>query len=88
VAGRDAEARGVMASIEERGREQYVSPQSFAILQLGLGRRQDALALLEKAADERSIEVLGFSGPLFDALHDEPRYRALVGRMGLTEAYW
>jgi hypothetical protein len=65
-----------------------VPPQQLAIVQVGLGNPQQAFTLLEMAYEEREIEVLGFSGPLFDLLHDDPRYRKLVDRMGLTDAYF
>jgi tetratricopeptide (TPR) repeat protein len=88
IAGRTADAQAVLASLTERSAHAYISPQSLAVVELGLGHREEALTLLEKAADERAIEVLGFSGPLFDILHDEPRYRALAERIGLADAYW
>jgi TolB-like protein/DNA-binding winged helix-turn-helix (wHTH) protein/Tfp pilus assembly protein PilF len=86
--GRSAEAEAVLHTLEERSQRHYLSPQSFAIVQLGLGHKDAALTLLGKACEQRSIDVLGFSGPLFDLLRDEPRYRELIGRMGLGEAYF
>jgi tetratricopeptide (TPR) repeat protein len=86
--GRSEEARAALRALQERSTREYVTPQSYAIVHLGLGHRPEALRLLEKACDERAIEVLGFSGPLFDVLHDDPRYRDLVGRMGLAAAYF
>jgi TolB-like protein/Flp pilus assembly protein TadD len=88
LAGRGAEARAILRSLEERSRRQFVTPQHLAVVHLGLGHRKEAIALLEKAGEQRAIEVLGFSGPLFDLLHDDPRYRELLGRMGLTDAYF
>jgi TolB-like protein/DNA-binding winged helix-turn-helix (wHTH) protein/Flp pilus assembly protein TadD len=86
--GRRPEALAALRALEQRSREQYVTPQHFAIVHLGLGHRKEAFAYLERAYEQRAIEVLGFSGPLFDLLHDDPRYRDLVGRMGLAEAYF
>ena len=86
--GRSADALAALRALEERSRQEYVSPQYFALVQLGLGHKTKAFALLEKACEQRAIEVLGFSGPLFDLLHDDPRYRDLLGRMGLAAAYF
>ena len=86
--GRTAEALAALHALEERSHEQYVSPQHFAIVHLGLGHRKEAFAYMDKACEQRAIEVLGFSGPLFDLLHDDARYRDLVARMGLAEAYF
>ena len=88
VTGRSAEALPALRALEWRSRQQYVTPQQFAVVHLGLGHKEEAFTLLDKAYEQRAIEVLGFSGPLFDLLHDEPRYRDLVGRMGLADAYF
>ncbi len=88
AAGRSAEARAALRGLEERSLRQYVSPQLFATVHLGLGHEKEAFTFLERAYEQRAIEVLGFSGPLFDRLHDDSRYRDLIGRMGLAEAYF
>jgi hypothetical protein len=68
---------------------QYVSPHRFAIVHLGLGEKDEALRSLDKAHDERAFEVLSLAGPVFDLLHDHPRFRDLLGRIGLarTQGY-
>ena len=86
--GRSAPALAALQSLEKRSREEFVSPQHFAIVHLGLGHQKEAFAYLERAFEQRAFELLGFSGPLFDLLHDDPRYRDLVGRMGLAEKYF
>ncbi|HEY2944851.1 MAG TPA: winged helix-turn-helix domain-containing protein [Vicinamibacteria bacterium] len=86
VGGRRREALAILAALEERSRRQYVSPQHFAIVQLGLGREEKAFALLEKAYEERAFEMLGFSGLLFDQLSDDPRFQDLLRRMRLPTA--
>jgi tetratricopeptide (TPR) repeat protein len=88
VTGRSADALAALRTLEERSRQQYVSPQSFATVHLGLGHKEEALTFLEKAYPQHAFDVLGFSGPLFDVLRDDPRYRDLVGRMGLAAAYF
>jgi serine/threonine protein kinase/tetratricopeptide (TPR) repeat protein len=50
------------------------------------GERNRALDYLEKAFSDREIEiVLCIRYPSFDPLRAEPRYKALVGRLGLPE---
>jgi TolB-like protein/DNA-binding winged helix-turn-helix (wHTH) protein/Flp pilus assembly protein TadD len=83
VSGRRKEALEVLASLEERARAGYVSPQHFAVVHLGLGDEDQAFAYLEKAYEERAFEVLGFSGPLFDHLKGDPRFQDLLRRMRL-----
>lgn len=89
VAGRRREALRILAELENVSKDRYVSPQSFAIVHLGLGQKDEALGRLEKAYDERAFEVLGFAGPVFELLHDHPRFRDLLRRIGLarTQGY-
>jgi TolB-like protein/DNA-binding winged helix-turn-helix (wHTH) protein/Flp pilus assembly protein TadD len=84
AAGRRPQAVKVLAELENLSQRHYVSPQSFAVVHLGLGQKQQTLGFLEKAYEERAFEILGFSGPLFDLLHNEPQFRDLLRRMGLA----
>jgi tetratricopeptide (TPR) repeat protein len=85
--GRPREALEILARLEKTSHESYVSPQSFAIVHLGLGHRDEAMAWLEKAYDARAFEVLGFSGPLFDRLSGDPQFQDLLRRMRLANLY-
>ena len=78
VSGRRRDALEVLARIETLARERYITPQSFAIVHLGLGHDDQAFAFLEKAYEERAFEVLGFSGPLYDRLNGDPRFQDLL----------
>jgi TolB-like protein/DNA-binding winged helix-turn-helix (wHTH) protein/tetratricopeptide (TPR) repeat protein len=84
IQGRRQEARRVLTELERRARNQYVSPQYFAVVHLGLGEQEQALLLLEKAYEERAFEVTGFSGLLAEILLDNPRFQQLLRRMGLA----
>ncbi|PYQ45484.1 MAG: hypothetical protein DMF77_04035 [Acidobacteria bacterium] len=86
VSGRRREALEIMARLETLSHERYVSPQGFAIIHLGLGNKEQAMAWLEKAYDARAFEVLGFSGPLFDRLSGDPQFQDLLRRMRLPTA--
>jgi TolB-like protein/DNA-binding winged helix-turn-helix (wHTH) protein/Flp pilus assembly protein TadD len=85
--GRPREALEILARLEKASHESFVSPQSFAIVHLGLGHRDEAMAWLEKAYDARAFEVLGFSGPLFDRLSGDPQFQDLLRRMRLANLY-
>ncbi len=82
VTGQKRQAQKVLAEMEKLSQQQYVSPQSFATVHLGLGNKEQTLAWLEKAYEERSL-LLAFSTEHFDPLRDEPRFQALLRRMGL-----
>ena len=63
----------------------YVSRHDLAIVSLSLGERQAALDWLEKAYEDRNWYMPWIHlEPRFDPLHSEPRFAALVRRMGLT----
>jgi tetratricopeptide (TPR) repeat protein len=86
VMGRRREAMEILERLEKRSQDRYVSPQSPAIIYLGLGDKDEAMAWLEKAYDARAFEVLGFSGPLFDRLSGDARFQDLLRRMRLPTA--
>ena len=71
-----------------QSKTQYVSPGELARYYGQLGDREQALDMLEKAYQWHTIEILFIQGdPAFDFLHGEPRYRALVEKVGLPPSY-
>jgi TolB-like protein/Tfp pilus assembly protein PilF len=84
MAGRRAEARAVLEGLRQPSSGRYVSPYSVALVYTGLGDRDQALAWLDKAYDERSdyMPYLGLE-PMLDPLRSDPRFGALVRRVGL-----
>jgi serine/threonine-protein kinase len=83
-AGQRAEAERLLAELERRGKDDYVSPVAFATLHLGLGNTARALDWTEKALEDRRgwLTYLNVN-PIMDPIRGEPRFRALVERMGL-----
>ena len=64
--------------------ELYVSPFGIALLKLELGDRAGALDALERAYEERDGFLVHLAvDPRLEPLHEEPRFRALVGNLGL-----
>jgi predicted Zn-dependent protease len=77
--GDAAGARQALDLLEGQGRVRYVTPVDPAIVLLGLGEREAALARLEAARDERDTWVPWLRcWPLFDELRGEPRFERLV----------
>jgi serine/threonine protein kinase/Tfp pilus assembly protein PilF len=67
--------------------KRYVSRHDLAIVSLSLGEREAALGWLEKAYEDRNWYMPWLHlEPRFDPLHSEPRFAALIRRMGLTSA--
>ena len=84
IAGQRAEARAMLEGLRQLSSSRYVSPYSVALVHAGLGDRGQALAWLDKAYDERSdyIAYLRLE-PMLDPLRSDPRFDALVRRVGL-----
>lgn len=85
LAGNKSEARKILEEITKRSRQQYVSPNYFALVYVGLGEKQQALEWLEKAYDLRAFELVTiYKWDEFSSLHSEPQFQDLLRRMGLT----
>ena len=83
-AGNVAEARKLLAELRAIPNGQYVSSYILATVHLSLGERQTALDLLERAYDEKSIDMLSIKvDPKVDALRGEPRFQEVVRRLGI-----
>ena len=86
VAGRRKDALRVLSEVEalRAAGPRYISPQEFAIIHMGLGDREKALALLDEAAAQRFAPVLYVGvDPLFDGLRGDARFADLLRRLNL-----
>jgi TolB-like protein/tetratricopeptide (TPR) repeat protein len=86
LSGRKREGTTILDGLLARMPQVYSSPFDIAVAYTGLGDRDRAFSWLEKAYEERvrpmpSIRV----NPLFDPLHSDPRFAALIQRMKLFE---
>jgi serine/threonine-protein kinase len=83
ITGDSAAARALLQELEDRAARGYVPTYEIAKLHLALGARGRALELLERAYGERSHSMV-FLGidPQLRALHGEPRFEALLTRVG------
>jgi eukaryotic-like serine/threonine-protein kinase len=86
VAGRHAEARRMLAQLQDIARRGYVSPVYIAKVHAGLGENAQALALLNQAFQQRSDQLTGLRvDPAFDHLRADPRFVDLLRRVGLAQ---
>lgn len=83
IGGRVAKARALLDTLHARAAQSYVPSYFFALLHAGLGERDQAFQWLERAYQERST-VLAYLriDPRLRPLHDDPRFGALVRRIG------
>ncbi len=85
LAGRKTDAENVLKELERWSKQSYVPAYNFAEVYVGLGDKENALAMLEKAYADRSM-LLTFvaADQEFDSLHSLPRFRDLARRIGLS----
>jgi tetratricopeptide (TPR) repeat protein len=83
VTGAEAEARAILAELRERAERDYVAPANLAIIHLGLGEGEAALAWLERVEQDRGALVFLTADPIFASLGAEPRFQRLLHRLGL-----
>jgi serine/threonine-protein kinase len=85
AAGRTADAGRVLDEMHERARRIYVPPFDLAIALSALGKREEALAALERAYDERNgLLWARLHMPMLDSLRGEPRFEAVADRLART----
>ncbi len=85
LAGRREDALKVLTELQQMAQQQYVSPFDVALVQVGLGDKDQAFAALEKAREDQS-EWMGWlqSFAPLDSLRTDPRFADLVRRVGLS----
>jgi tetratricopeptide (TPR) repeat protein len=87
ASGRRDEARRLQEELEGQRAHRYVSPLNLALVHFGLGENDEGLRDLELAFAERSGQLYLLAvEPRFDAVRNDPRFRALADRHGLPAA--
>jgi eukaryotic-like serine/threonine-protein kinase len=70
---------------ELKSTKEPVSQAELAVLYVGLGDKQQALASLEKAFDQHDLQLQYLKvEPHYDSLRSDPRFADLVRKVGLT----
>lgn len=86
-AGDRAAAEAILARMQARDRDAYFPATSMAAVQLALGRRDQALDLLERGYQERDVRMpFLFKDTRWKALHGDPRFEALLEKMHFVPA--
>ena len=84
AAGDRAKAEQVLRDLDELAKKQYVSPAARASVYLGLGEKAKALDWIEKAFEDMDPLFWWNTDQLYDSVRDEPRFKALLKKMALT----
>ena len=84
VTGSKAEAEQILRDLQNRSKDNYVSPYVLATIYAGLGEKDKALQFLEKAYDEKSLDISWHlkADLRIDNLRSDPRFQALSQKAG------
>jgi TolB-like protein/Flp pilus assembly protein TadD len=84
LAGDKLKAQAVLEELKTLSSEHYVPPVNVALVLNALGEKNEALAALEKACQERDVRLTLLKvDPRWDSLRSEPRFGAILKRIGL-----
>lgn len=83
-AGNREQALRRIAELQGMSRSSYVSPFEFARIYVGLGDKGKAFEYLDKAYEARNFGLMLFKyDPEYDPLRNDPRFQALLKKIGL-----
>ncbi len=82
--GRRSEAEKILNELFVSSKKEFVSPILIASMYAGIGDKENAFKWLEQCYQDHSGELIYIRiEPTFDTLHDDPRYTALLKKIGL-----
>ena len=85
-AGQRREALLMLDELRASSRSGYAPSFHIALVYLGLGENDQALAWLDRAYEERSDTLVVLKvDPMFDPLRSDPRFADLMRRVGLPQ---
>jgi tetratricopeptide (TPR) repeat protein len=87
VVGKRAEAETILRDLLRRSADEYVSPYMIGAIYAGLGNNDKAFEFLDKALQERCLDLVWNLrvDPRLDTLRSDPRFLALCERIGFPE---
>jgi Flp pilus assembly protein TadD len=85
-AGRGAEAREVLRTLQTVARDRYVPPYAMALVHAGLGERDAVFEQLERAYSVRDVHLIFLPADAkWDDYRDDARFVALLSRCGFSQ---
>jgi tetratricopeptide (TPR) repeat protein len=86
VAGQRGEALKLLDQLQDPAAPMPASPFHIALVHVGLGDSDSAFQWLEKAYQERALQLIYLKvGPKFDRLRADPRFTDLLRRLNLLD---
>jgi tetratricopeptide (TPR) repeat protein len=86
VSGNRAKAEHIIEELDDLAKRRFVSPGLQVYLNLGLGNMDKAFDWLEKCYQEQDGACWTLKvDPLYDTIRNEPRFQALLKKVGLDK---
>jgi eukaryotic-like serine/threonine-protein kinase len=86
LSGRRDEAVKLLNELKQRSSRSYISPTIFALINIGLGQKDQAFEWLYRAYDGRDFMLTLLQvEPAFEPLRSDPRFAELVRKVGLPQ---
>jgi tetratricopeptide (TPR) repeat protein len=79
------EAMNYLNEVIAMSKEEYVPPTHIGWAYLALGEHEEAFSWFDKAYQERDPQLLFQEWPMWDPIKSNPRYNALVNKIGLIK---
>ncbi len=85
--GRRADAERILQDLNQKSKSSYVSPYVMATVHAALGEKEKAFAYLEKALQEKALDITWSlkADPRIDNLRADPRFQSLWQRSGFAQ---
>jgi TolB-like protein/DNA-binding winged helix-turn-helix (wHTH) protein/Tfp pilus assembly protein PilF len=84
--GKQNEAERAFQETLKFSRRARLEPSNYMLLNIGLGKKKEALDWLEKACTEHTSNINAIKvDPIYDSLRNEPRFHAVLKQIHLEE---
>lgn len=85
VSGDKTQARTILARLQTLAASRYVPAIYFAVINVGLGDKNEAFSWFDKAVSERDDRLVYLAvDPLADPIRSDPRFAKLLSHIGLA----
>jgi tetratricopeptide (TPR) repeat protein len=86
IAGKQAEARRILAELRSLSSQRYVNPYELALIHIGLGEEKQAFQALDQALRDRSdLMIYLRRDPRMDPIRPDPRFEELVRKVEIPQ---
>jgi serine/threonine-protein kinase len=80
------EAERLLADLDRRREDEWISSMTFGVIYAALGRYDDALTAVEQSFEERAVWLISLGvEPAWEPLRGHPRFEALVAKVGILD---